>query len=123
MHASPPFDEAIETFSGFLRSRGVSDSLQWLWRDAIISRRGSGSQRSANRPIYLDASRLAAESEIRKYYDVGVTRNLGIALSVFCIADGLPYCYVDLPENQTDAECKMMGWLNARYLTPRLRPD
>jgi len=118
MQTSPPFDEALETFRGFLRSQDVSGSLRWIWRDAVISRRGSGSYRSANRPLYLDASRLATETEILDYYNVGVARNLGIALSVFCIAESLPYCYVELPEDETDAEYKMMGSLKCSIPNP-----
>ncbi|MEZ6055067.1 MAG: hypothetical protein R3C01_00020, partial [Planctomycetaceae bacterium] len=57
-------------------------------------------------------------SDIRVYYDIGVERGLGIALSVFCIADGCPFCYVDLPEDQTDAEYKMMGSLKCSIPDP-----
>ncbi len=90
MEPSPPFTEALDTFKRFLRGQGVCDTLRWVWRDAIISRRCPGSRRSATRPIYLDASRLATESDIEAYYNVGVARGLGIALSVFCVVDGLP---------------------------------
>lgn len=118
MQPSPPFGEAIETFKPFLRGQGVSDSLRWIWRDTIISRRGSGTRRLANRSLYIDASRLATENEILDYYNVGVARNLGIAFSVFCIADGLPYCYVDLPEDEADAEYKMMSSLKCSIPDP-----
>jgi hypothetical protein len=118
MQPSPPFDDAVLTFREFLRSQNVSDTLRWIWRDAIISRRGAGSRYLATRPIYIDDSRVASEASIRDFYNVGVERNLGIALSVFCIADGCPYCYVDLPEDQTDAEYKMMGSLKCSIPDP-----
>ena len=118
MQPPPPFDDAVSTFRNFLTSQKMSDSLRWIWRDTIISRRGAGTRRTATRPIYIDEARVADESEIRDYYQLGVDRNLGIALAVFCIVDGQPYCYVDLPEDATDAEYKLMGPLKCAIPDP-----
>lgn len=103
-----PFPEALEAFKTFLRSQGYSDEVRWIWRDTIISSRGSGTHSSANRPIYLDLSRLGKQADIKANYDAAIARGFGLALSVFCVADGLPYCYVDIPEDAIDAEQRMM---------------
>ncbi|WP_417740244.1 hypothetical protein, partial [Rosistilla oblonga] len=51
---SPPFDEAVLVFRNFLRQQGQSDAVLWIWRNSIISRRGSGSRKIANRRIFID---------------------------------------------------------------------
>ena len=118
MQPSPPFDDAVSTFRNFLRSQNVSDSVLWIWRDSIISRRGSGSRYLANRPIYIDDSQLATESEIRAYYQTGVDRNFGIRLAVFCTGNDVSYCYIELPEDEADASYKMMSSLKCSIPTP-----
>lgn len=115
---SPPFDEAVSTLRNFLRQQGVSDNVHWLWRDAIISRRGSGSRKSANRRIFIDRNALADDDSIRKYYNAGVERGLGIALRVFCVAGGAPLCYIYIPEDKTAAEYAMMSSLKCSVPTP-----
>ena len=118
MQPSPPFDDAVSTFRDFLRSQNVSDNLRWIWRNSIISRRGVGSRYLATRPIYIDNTQLAAEPDIRRYYQTGVYRNLGIRLAVFCIADDDPYCYIELPRDETDAEYMMMSSLKCSIPNP-----
>ncbi len=115
---SPPYDEAVSILRNFLRQQGVSDNVHWLWREAIISRRSSGSRESAHRMIFIDRHRLADAESIRKYYDMGVQLALGIALRVFCLADGVPLCYVYVPEDETAAEYAMMSGLKCSIPTP-----
>ena len=118
MQPSPPFNDAVSTLRDFLRSQDVSDNLRWIWRDSIISRRGIGSRYLATRPIYIDQSLLAAESDIRDYYQTGVDRDLGIRLAVFCIADGHPYCYIELPEDEAHASNMMISSLKCSLPDP-----
>lgn len=118
MNPLPPFVDALTSFKGFLRTQGVSDDIRWIWRNSVISRRCPGSRKSANRPIYIDSTHLAAESDIEAYYGIGVDRDLGIALSVFCVAEGLPYCYVYIPEDETDASYRMMSSLKCSIPEP-----
>jgi len=118
MQASPPFSDAVDEFRGFLRSQGVCDSIRWIWRDAIISRRCPGTPRSANRRIFIDSARVANSVDIERYYNIGVSRGLGIALLVFCIADGVPYCYVDLPKDETEACNRMISSLKLSIPDP-----
>jgi hypothetical protein len=115
---SPPFDEAISIFHNFLRQQGQNGGMLWIWRNSIISRRGSGSCQSANRKIFIDRHALADDDSIRKYYDAGVERGLGIALRVFCVADGLPLCFIYIPEDKTSAEYAMMSSLKCSIPTP-----
>lgn len=116
--ASPPFDEAVNVLRNFLRQQGQSDTVLWIWRNSIISRRGSGSRMVANRQIFIDRHALADDESIRQYYDAGVERGLGIALRVFCVADGTSLCYVYLPEDETAAGYSMMSALKCSIPTP-----
>ena len=97
---------------------GVHFTVLWIWRNSIISRRGSGSRKIANRRIFIDRHALADDESIRNYYDIGVERGLGIALRVFCVADGNPLCYIYLPEDETAAEYPMMSSLKCSLPTP-----
>lgn len=115
---SPPFDEAVSAFRNFLREQGQNDTVLWIWRNSIISRRGSGSRKNASRRIFIDRHALADDESIRKYYDAGVERGLGIALRVFCVAEGSPLCYIYLPEDETAAEYSMMSSLKCCLPTP-----
>ena len=99
MDKTPPFASAVDTFREFLRGQGVSDSIRWMWRDFIFTRRAPGSRKSWNRPIYLDAALTADVGDVERYYNLGVDRGLGLAVCVFCLADGAPCCYVYLPYN------------------------
>lgn len=115
---SPPFEEALSVFRRFLRRQGVSDNMRWLWRDAIISRRGPGARKSASRRIFIDRQKLADQDSVREYYDRGVERGLGIALRVFCLAEGIPLCYIYVPEDETAAGYAMMSALKCSIPTP-----
>jgi hypothetical protein len=116
--SSPPFDEAVSVLRNFLRQQGQRDTILWIWRNSIISRRGSGSRKIANRRIFIDRNALADDESIRKYYDAGVERGLGIALRVFCVADGKPLCYIYLPEDEIAAQYSMMSSLKCSIPTP-----
>ena len=50
----PPFGEVVESFRRFLRDQGFSDTIRWVWRENICSRRAPGSQRSCNRTVYVN---------------------------------------------------------------------
>ena len=118
MDKIPPFASAIDTFLGFLRGQGVSDSIRWIWRDFIYTRRAPGSRRSWTRPIYVDGNESAELADVERYYNRGVDRGMGIALCVFCIADDMPCCYVYIPEDETDASYRMMTSLKCQLPTP-----
>ena len=115
---SPPFDEAVESLRGFLRQQGHSDNVRWIWRESIIPQRLLGLQTLTSRRVFIDANRLASEQEIRKYYEIGVKRQLGLALRVCCLASNTPLCYVDIPEDETDAEYAMMSALRCSIPKP-----
>ncbi|QDV86047.1 hypothetical protein [Stieleria magnilauensis] len=118
MQLSPPFTDAEITLREFLGRERLPDTLRWIWRDSIISRRGSGTKRRANRRIFIDATRLANLTEVKRYYDAGVRQGLGLALSVFCLAGGWSCCYVDVPEDDLAAEYRMMTSLRCSIPTP-----
>ncbi len=117
MGKSPPFPSAVETFRSFLRGEGISDSIRWIWRDSIYTRRAPGSQRSWTRPIYLDERLTANLDDVERYYELGLDRGLGIALCVFCIAEDEPCCYIYIPSGETDASYRMMTSLKCQIPT------
>ena len=118
MDKTPSFASAADTFRAFLRGEGVSDSIRWIWRDFIYTRRTPSSQRSWMRRIYLDGQQSAEIVDVERYYNRGIDRGLGIALCVFCIADDVPCCYVYVPADETDASYRMMTSLKCQLPTP-----
>jgi hypothetical protein len=118
MDVFPPLEAAMATFRGFLLREGLANAIRWIWRDNVYTRRAPGSYRSWRRPIYLNLDGTADTSLVGRYYRWGVGRKLGIALCVFCVADGQPCCYVYLPEDETDAEYRMMTSLKYQIPSP-----
>jgi hypothetical protein len=107
----PRFGEAIESFRRFLRDQDCSDKIRWLWREDIRTRRAPGLQRSWHRPVYVNLVDPSETSLVERYYNYGVSRNLGIVLEVFCIAAGHSCCFVYVPEDETDASYHMLSGL------------
>ncbi|MBT6495404.1 MAG: hypothetical protein HOL01_12705 [Planctomycetaceae bacterium] len=48
---------------------------------------------------------------MERRYEEGVRRGLGINLHVFCYLNARPLCYIWLPEDETDAEYRMLTGL------------
>lgn len=118
MDKAPPFASAVESFSAFLRHENASDSIRWIWRDFIYTRRAPGSRRSWTRTIYIDGKRSADLADVERYYNRGIDRGMGIALCVFCLTDGIPCCYIYVPKDETDASCRMMTSLKCQLPIP-----
>lgn len=102
----------------FLRNQGYSDEIYWLWREAVITRRTQGSRASANRRIFIDMNQLATTEEIRRYYEYGAERGLGIGFNVLCVAEGRPCAFVYLPDDALTADQLMMTGLKCAVPTP-----
>jgi len=113
----PPFGEAVESFRRFLRDQGCSDKIRWLWREDICTRRAPGSRRTWNRSVFINLAGPSDKSLVERYYKYGVNHNLGIVLEVFCLAAGYSCCFVYVPEDETDAEHRMIGGLKLNVPT------
>jgi hypothetical protein len=101
-----PFSEAKATLRKFLLEQGLSSDLVWLFREDVSSRAGRLLIKS---PVPRENEELS-----EAYYEVGRKRDLGIGLHTFCLLDSQPCCYVELPEDDVDAQYLLMGNLNLK---------
>jgi hypothetical protein len=108
MNTCPPFASAVETFRQFLRTQANIETIRWIWREDVFTRRAPGSHRSWTRPIYVNLTAASDESLVERYYQIGVQRGLGVALCVLCIVRGRACCHIYIPDDQIDAEQRMM---------------
>jgi hypothetical protein len=110
----PPFNEAVESFRGFLKNQGLPDSIRWVWREDICTRRAPGSRRSWNRWVFVNLAGDFEASLAEAYYNFGSRQNNGLALEVFCVAAGNPCCYIYMPDDETDASYRMLAGLHLK---------
>ena len=101
------FDEAKLFFQNFLSEQGLSSDLLWVFGEDII----------CLPKRFLIKVPLPAENEsfAEACYNIGVERNFGIGLTAFCLLDGQPCCYVQLPEDDLDAQYSLMGNHSVKY--------
>src|SRR5687767_5352730 len=101
------FREAKEFFQNFLSEQGLSSDLLWVFGEDII----------CLPKRFLIKVPLPAENEsfAETFYNIGVERDFGVCLYAFCLLDGRPCCYVQLPEDDLDAQYSLMGNLSVKY--------
>lgn len=101
------FREAKQLFQNFLSEQGLSSDLLWVFGEDVICLPNH----------FLVKVPLPAENEslAKSLFDVGVERNFGLGLTAFCLLDGKPCCYVQLPEDDLDAQYSLMGNLSVKY--------
>ena len=95
------FEEAEETFKEFLTDNGHGVNIRWIFaEDMIVS-----NESFAIREPECEINRLLA----KKLYEIGRERNFGIAMHAFAEVDGNPYAYIIVPEDDIDAQYRLMG--------------
>jgi hypothetical protein len=94
------FEEAEAIFRKFLEDNEVSSDIKWIFREDVIIEGLSVAIRTA----LPDDNRDRAQ----KCFELGKKRDFGIAFHAFCTLEGNPCCYVQLPENDLDAQYKLM---------------
>jgi len=101
------FREAKQDFQKFLSEQGLSSDVVWIFREDVIC--------LPNR--FLIRVPIPAENETfaEACFDVGRERDFGICLHAFCLLDGRPCCYVQLPEDDIDAQYSLMGNLSVKF--------
>lgn len=119
--ATPVFDEAVKQFRSFLKKQGVGDDIRWIWREDILTRRLLSWRRNWRLPIVIDFSMRNDESLVRRRYQTGVSRGIGLALCAYCVCSGTPCCYVDLPSDEQDAAARLIGPLTFKLNTSAQR--
>jgi len=100
------FEEAEEAFRNFLADNEAPTELLWVFREDVIPE-GYGNM-AIRTPLPTDNHERA-----KKCFELGKKRNLGVAFLAFCKLDGATCCFVQLPEDDRDAQYKSMG---NRYL-------
>jgi hypothetical protein len=101
------FLEAKQFFQNFLSEQGLSSDLFWVFGEDVISLPKR----------FLIKVPLPAENEsfAEACYDIGLKRDFGLCLHAFCLLDGRPCCYVQLPEDDLDAQYSLMGNHSVKY--------
>jgi hypothetical protein len=100
------FHEAKQFFQNFLSEQGLSSDLLWVFGEDII----------CLPKRFLIKVPLPAENEsfAEVCYNIGLERNLGLCLHAFCLLDGRPCCYIELPKDDLDAQYSLMGNLSLK---------
>lgn len=101
------FDEANQVFQNFLSEQGLSSDLLWVFGEDII----------CLPKRFLIKVPIPAENEsfAKVCYDIGRERDFGLCLHAFCLLDGRPCCYVQLPKDDLDAQYSLMGNHSVKY--------
>jgi len=101
------FREAKQFFQNFLSEQELSSDLLWVFGEDIISLPER----------FLIKVPLPTENEplAKALFDIGVERDFGLCLHAFCLLDGKPCCYVQLPEDDLDAQYSLTGNLSVKY--------
>jgi hypothetical protein len=101
------FHEAKQFFQNFLFEQGFSSDLLWVFGEDIIYLPKR----------FLIKVPLPAENETfaEACFNVGRERDFGLCLHTFCLLDGRPCCYVQLPKDDLDAQYSLMGNESVKY--------
>jgi hypothetical protein len=105
--AETSFDQAVDCFSQFLLTQGLSYELSWVFREDMIF---DGDCILIKSPIPAENLKLAADC-----YELGRQRNFGVCLHGFCLFRSRLCCYVTLPEDDLDAERMLMSNVAVKY--------
>ena len=95
------FDEAEEIFKEFLKNNGVNSDLKWVFSEDVII---EGRDITIRVPLPEDNRERAEQC-----FNLGKKRNFGLAFLAFCTLGNRPCCYIQLPENELDAQYKLMS--------------
>ena len=104
MRDDPPKDflEAEELFREFLVSQGYPPDISWVFIEDLIPAKGGQYWARQNR-------RHEGATKAKRQYQLGLERNLGIALNAFGKGEYSTFASIFVPENETDAQFHMMG--------------
>jgi len=105
------FREAKQFFQNFLSEQGLFSDLLWVFGEDIIC---------LPKRFFIKVPLPAGnESFAEALFDIGVERDFGLGLTAFCLLDGRPCCYVQLPEDDLDAQYSLMSNEHAKCTVNR----
>lgn len=94
------FETAVTNFRRFLVQQDYPPNLLWLTPDDIVF--------WGMRYFFWKGEPSARSSQAKSYYESGMARNNGIELQAHCKTERWTICRVYVPEDQLDAECRMI---------------
>ena len=104
LESDPPekIEIASRQFSAFLASESWPAKICWLTREDILI--GCRDFRFLVRPQHEKGLK-----EAERTYRLGLQRGLGIALIALCASDRETFTCVEIPEDDLDRQCRLMG--------------
>lgn len=92
---------AEETFSKFLASQGYPSAICWVFPgDMVVDK---------ERRYWIKPNRFEATRNAEQTYQEGLERGLGVWLRAICSNETETFASVVVPENDLDAQYKLMG--------------
>ena len=108
----PSFEEATANLRSFLTIQGFNSDIVWICREAVL----------VQWPKLYVRTPLQNESLlVERIYNEGVRRGLGVELQVFCFVGGCPCCHIWIPQDETDANYRMLVGLKLCIREPNVR--
>ena len=106
--STPTFDVAESDFQRFAVKEGYPATLLWTTPDELVFWR---------RRIWVLVGKQEGRRERAKAaFDRGAVRNVGILIQGKCKTDRFTICRVYAPEDQTDAEYRMIPQVGVKLL-------
>jgi hypothetical protein len=96
------FEQAEALFKIFLKDNNISTNLHWIFREDIEAE--SWNSAIMRTPLPPENRELT-----KQYFELGKKRNLGVAITTLSTLNGEPCCFIVLPEDDTDAQYRLMG--------------
>jgi hypothetical protein len=102
------FRETKQDFQRFLSTQGLSSEILWIFREDLVC--------LPNRFLVKVPLPENNETLAESFFNTGRERNFGICLHGFCLLDGKVCCYVQLPDDNLDAQYSLMSSERVKFL-------
>ncbi|MDH3972718.1 MAG: hypothetical protein OEV42_00445 [Deltaproteobacteria bacterium] len=100
MKECPTFENAIQSFEGFLKSENKSQAIQWLFREDITTYKLK---------MWIKIPYFENHWEVaKKIYQLGLDRGFGIRIIQIGSINNDSLCYIWLPQDELDMDQSMM---------------
>lgn len=112
-HSWPSFDEALKDYQAYLYDQKWPKQIRWIH---------AGGVRYWHDQLYIRINdKFKSESEAQRIYDIGISRQLGIAMHGLCHTEDTTWAYVSSPLNQ-DASERLMYSLTDLKMSVFINP-
>jgi hypothetical protein len=97
----PKFEVLVARYGSFLSKHGAAKEVVWVFREDVAL---VGQEVYVRTPV-PEINRIM----VRRLYDIGWKRGLGVRFLCLAIADTASYCYIWLPPDELGSSYAMMG--------------